>query len=52
MTSLIFLSGPMTNTLRTVWLSAGVRPSQVPSKVAGSIPYSFEIFRSASPIIG
>ena len=25
MISLIFLSGPMTKTLRTVWLSAGVR---------------------------
>ena len=37
-TSLIFLSGPMTKTLRTVWLSAGVRPSDVPEVEAGSMP--------------
>ena len=36
MISLIFLSGPMTKTLRTVWLSAGVRPSDVPAMLAGS----------------
>jgi len=46
------LSGPMTNTVRTVWLSAAVRPSQVPSSVAGSISYSFDTLRSVSPIIG
>src|SRR5580765_4427371 len=50
--SLIFLSGPMTKTLRTVWLSAAVRPSKVPSRVAGSMPYAFDTFRSVSPIIG
>jgi hypothetical protein len=35
---LTFLSGPMMNTLRTVWLSAGVRPSLVPVVSAGSMP--------------
>ena len=50
--SLIFLSGPMTKTLRTVWLSAGVRPSEVPLTLAGNMPYSFETLRPGSPIIG
>ena len=52
MRSFTFLSGPITKTLRTVWLSAAVRPSQLPSRVAGSMPQAFEIFRSVSPIIG
>src|SRR5829696_9587109 len=42
----------VTKTLRTVWLSAGVRPSEVPLRLAGNMPYSFEILRSGSPIIG
>ena len=42
MTSLIFLSGPMTKTLRTVWLSAGVRVRGSPDAEAGSISYSLE----------
>ena len=37
-TSLIFLSGPITNTFRTVWLSAGVRAAGSPEADAGSIP--------------
>jgi hypothetical protein len=32
---LIFLSGPITNTLRTVWLSAGVRVLASPDVLAG-----------------
>ena len=35
MRSLTFLSGPMTKTLRTVWLSAAVRPSDDPPVEAG-----------------
>src|SRR6266700_3177929 len=35
--SLIFLSGPMTNTVRTVALSAGVRPCEVLPLVAGNM---------------
>src|SRR5215467_4646761 len=50
--SLIFLSGPITKTLRTVWLSAGVRPSASPSTPAGSIPYSFATVRYGSPMSG
>src|SRR5262249_13726989 len=50
--SLIFLSGPMMNTLRTVWLSAAVLPSDVVPLAAGSIPYNFEISSVGSPIIG
>jgi hypothetical protein len=50
--SLIVLSGPMTKTLRTVWLSAGVRSSGSPEVPAGSIPYSFETLKSPSPMIG
>ena len=34
----LMLIYPMTKTLRTVWLSAGVRPSDVPVVLAGSIP--------------
>src|SRR6187397_2808404 len=36
--SLIFLSGPMTNTVRTVALLAAVRPAQVSPASAGCIP--------------
>jgi hypothetical protein len=36
--SLIFLSGPMTKTLRTVWLSAAVRLAGSPDALAGSMP--------------
>ena len=36
--SFTFLSGPITNTLRTVWLSAGVRAPGSPSVSAGSMP--------------
>ena len=50
--SLTFLSGPMTKTLRTVWLSAGVRSVGSPEMLAGSIPYSFETLKSASLMIG
>ena len=35
--SLIFLSGPMTNTVRTVAFVAAVRPSDVPGSSAGSM---------------
>ncbi len=35
--SLIFLSGPMMNTVRTVALSAAVRPSEVAPASAGSM---------------
>jgi hypothetical protein len=35
---LIFLSGPMTNTFRTVALSAGVRPVELSPALAGSMP--------------
>ena len=31
------MSGPMMNTFRTVWLSFGVRPSDVPVVLAGNI---------------
>jgi hypothetical protein len=37
-TSFTFLSGLITNTFRTVWLSAGVRFSWSPEALAGSIP--------------
>ena len=36
--SFTFLSGPITKTLRTVWLSAGVRGAESPDVSAGSIP--------------
>ena len=36
--SLTFLSGPTTNTFRTVWLSAGVLALGSPEVLAGSIP--------------
>ena len=52
MRSLIFLSGPTMNTVRTVWLSAAVRPSALSPAVAGSMPYSFAISSVGSPIIG
>ena len=45
-TSLIFLSGPITNTFRTVWLSAGVRDFASPETSAGSIPYSLATLKS------
>ena len=48
---MIFLSGPITNTFRTVWLSAGVRLEASPVVLAGSIPQAFEMLRSVSPII-
>jgi hypothetical protein len=35
--TLIFLSGPMMNTERTVALSAGVRPSEVSPAPSGSM---------------
>src|SRR3954465_10805196 len=35
--SLIFLSGPTTNTVRTVWFVAAERPSDVPASSAGSM---------------
>src|SRR3954468_22366641 len=50
--SLIFLSGPMTKTERTVALVAAVRPSEVPGSSAGSILYVLATDRSVSPIIG
>src|SRR5436309_3077996 len=50
--SLIFLSGPITKTLRTVALSAGVREVASPETSAPSIPYAFAILNSGSPIIG
>src|SRR6266851_1301477 len=50
--NLTFLSGPITNTLRTVWLSAGVRDFGSPAVLAGSIPYSLDTLKSASPMIG
>jgi hypothetical protein len=34
---LIFLSGPMTKTLRTVWLSAAVRAAGSPEVEAGNM---------------
>jgi hypothetical protein len=49
--SLIFLSGPMMNTDRTVWLVVALRPSDATSS-AGSMLYSFEMVRSVSPMIG
>src|SRR5216684_4588845 len=49
---LIFLSGPMMNTARTVALSAGVRVFASPETEAGSMSYSFATLKSASPIIG
>jgi hypothetical protein len=52
MMSLSFLSGPITKTFRTVWLSAAVLPSHDPSRLAGSMPHAFDTFRSVSPIIG
>ncbi len=42
----------MTNTLRTVWLSAGVRLAGSPEVLAGSIPYSFDTVKSESAITG
>jgi hypothetical protein len=42
----------MTKTFRTVWLSAGVLVEGSPEALAGSIPYSFEMLRSVSPIMG
>src|SRR3954451_12990919 len=36
--SFTFLSGPITKTVRTVWLSAGVRDAVSPEVAAGSIP--------------
>ena len=51
-TILIFLSGPITNTLRTVWLSVGVRVLASPEVPAGSIPYSFATVKSESPMTG
>ena len=47
-----FLSGPTTKTLRTVWLSAGVRSAGSPEVLDGNIPYSFETLKSLSPMIG
>jgi hypothetical protein len=35
--ALIFLSGPITNTERTVWLSAAVRPLDVSPADSGSM---------------
>src|SRR5918994_1864704 len=52
MTSLIALSGPTTKTVRTVALSAAVRPSEVSPAPWGSMPKSLEILSSGSPIIG
>jgi len=49
---LIFLSGPITNTERTVALSAAVRPSDVVPAPSGNMSYSVATFRSVSPIIG
>src|SRR5262249_45905014 len=50
--SLIFLSGPMTKTLRTVWLSAAVRSATSPPVSAGSIPYAFQTAKSAAARLG
>ena len=50
--ALIFLSGPITNTLRAVALSIGVRPSDVSPASAGSMSYALTIARSGSPISG
>lgn len=36
--ALIGVSGPMTNTERTVWLPAGVRFAGSPEALAGSMP--------------
>jgi hypothetical protein len=47
--SLTFLSGPITKTLRTVWLSAGVRDFASPEVDAGNMPYSLDTLKSASP---
>ena len=38
MISLIFLSGLITNTFRTVWLSGAQRELASPEAAAGSIP--------------
>ena len=50
--SLIFLSGPTINTVRTVSLSKAVLPSDVPSSKVGNILYSFDTAISVSAIIG
>ena len=51
-TSFTFLSGPMTMTLRTVWLSAAVRPCELLPASAGNMLYSFATLSSESPISG
>jgi len=48
--SLIFLSGPMMKTARTVALSAGVRVFASPETDAGSMSYSLAALKSESPI--
>ena len=48
----LILVYPMTKTFRTVWLSAAVRSPGSPLTSAPSIPYSFEILKSASPMMG
>src|SRR5262245_33053613 len=50
--SLIFLSGPTTNTVRTVALSAAVRVDAAPVALGWIIPYSLATDMSLSPIIG
>src|SRR5262249_5329899 len=42
----------MTKTLRTVWLSAGVRFAGSPDTAAGSMPESLGTLKSASAVIG
>src|SRR5688572_5457767 len=42
----------MIKTVRTVWLFTAVRPSDVPSVDAGSMPYNFATSSVGSPIIG
>jgi hypothetical protein len=42
----------MTNTLRTVWLSAGVRSAASPETSAASIPYILDTTKSESAMMG
>src|ERR1700745_2539316 len=50
--SLMRLSGPITNTVLTGALSAGVRPSQLSPASFASMSYSLATFNSVSPMIG
>ena len=50
--SLIFLSGPITNTVRTVWLSAAVRPPDVAGRLGGQHVVELRDLEVGSPIIG